>query len=175
MSIQGVNEFTTTFLHKLFVSQNATGNVAICGLSLYVMLGAINLGLRGSSHDQLSPFLGENFDDVFNVEDLEDFPTAERWSELDDLVSEFYHIHSSVHHSCDINRRYGKVSTYMFRLHKLKEDFSDPETAAQNLNEFIFEYVIGPRPNVFDESMIRENVLIFIDSLFISMDLEKPF
>ncbi|KII66913.1 Glia-derived nexin [Thelohanellus kitauei] len=139
------------------------------------MLGAINLGLRGSSHDQLSHFLEENIDDVFDVENLGHFPTANRWSDLGDLISEFYYKHSSVHHSCDIIDRYDNVSTYTFRLFKYKVNFSDPGTAAQNLNEFIFEYLVRPRPNVFDESMIRENVLIFIDSLFISMDWKSHF
>ncbi|KII66923.1 Protein Z-dependent protease inhibitor [Thelohanellus kitauei] len=175
MSIQEVNEFTKTFLHKLFVSQNATGNVAICGLSLYVLLGAINIGLRGSAHDQLSHFLGENFDEDFYDENWQDSRTAKRWADLGDLISEFYYKHSSVHHSCDINDRYEDVSTSMFRLFKYKVNFLDPGTAAKNLNELILKKAIGPRPNIFDESMIRENELIFIDSVMISMPWKSPF
>ncbi|KII66918.1 Serine proteinase inhibitor A3K [Thelohanellus kitauei] len=175
MSVEGVNQFTSTVLQQLLVSQNSTGNVAISGLSLMAIMGAVNLGLSGSSYDQLSTFLGEGVTEIDDTSNWKQTRTAEKMMDLDNLVTEFFDRHSSLFHSCEIKDHYEKITEVLVTLHKFVIDFSNPARAARKMNMWISEYLLGPRPSIFNESMLSDKMVVFIDSLFISIDWRNAF
>ncbi|KII73772.1 hypothetical protein RF11_14189 [Thelohanellus kitauei] len=56
-----INSFTLSAVRYFFEQANNSGNLAFSGLNNFLLLGVIDLGLRGESGLQLSNFLNENF------------------------------------------------------------------------------------------------------------------
>ncbi|KII74919.1 hypothetical protein RF11_07431 [Thelohanellus kitauei] len=102
MSVEGVNRFTASLLNQFSTYQNGTGNVAVCGVSLYIMMGAINFGLDGQSYDQLSRFLGERFEELYGSDTWIDSITTQKWTNLVQLTAQFYRMNSALFCTCAI-------------------------------------------------------------------------
>ncbi|KII63524.1 Serine proteinase inhibitor A3K [Thelohanellus kitauei] len=175
MSIEGVNRFTSIVLNHIFANQNATGNVALSGISLYVLLGAINIGLQRQSYNQLSRFLGEGFEELQDTGTWMDSHTAQKWTRLVDLASEFYMVTSALFCSCDINYHYKTVSDLLLRLHKINVNFSNPYPSDRNIYTLISMYAFGSKINEFEKSKLGEDGMIFMDAIFVSLNWQKKF
>ncbi|KII72915.1 Serine protease inhibitor A3N [Thelohanellus kitauei] len=175
MSIEGVNSFTSTLLNQLYVSQNATGNIVFNGLGLYLLLGAINFGLSGRSSAQLSLFIGENFEELHDSEIWMHSKIAKKLDNLGKiLMRQLSNSYFALFCSCDLNTLYEKVSRMLFNLDKIQVDFSNPTTSAREINAWMFQKYTSRRKS-FHESMIRDNMMIFIHIIFFHADLTTKF
>ncbi|KII66649.1 Glia-derived nexin [Thelohanellus kitauei] len=167
MSADMVNRFTSNILNELYASQNRTGNVALSGISLYLLLGAINVGLKGRSHEQLQGLLAKNFDNTFDNETWVNSDNAEKWNSLSYMAQYISSMKSVLFYSCPLNQRYQQISDLIFRLHKIKINFSNISEASPIIKKWASRNTNGWIRNIFDESTLSKDVMIFIYSLFI--------
>ncbi|KII65195.1 Antithrombin-III [Thelohanellus kitauei] len=175
MSINRVNSFTSTLLNQLYASQNKTGNIALSGISLYVLLGAIDVGLQGRSHNQLYHFLGEKFDDFYDTDNWRSSDTAKKWSHLRELYTSLSIAHTVLFYSCGIHDHYKQISDSIFTLKKIKIDFSNRITSALKMNKWMSQRTFGAIQNVFDQSTLTDNILVFINTLFFRANWRNKF
>ncbi|KII73646.1 hypothetical protein RF11_09898 [Thelohanellus kitauei] len=84
MSSEVVNTFTFKVLTRLYTLQNYTDNVGFSGSVLYVVMAAINIGLRGRSYNQLSTLLHEDFEKLYEKKTLKKSETARKWTSFSD-------------------------------------------------------------------------------------------
>ncbi|KII62345.1 Serpin B7 [Thelohanellus kitauei] len=169
MSLEGVNGLTATLLNQIFDSQNATGNIALSGIGLYLLLGTINVGLGGKSYHQLWKFWEENFEEMY-TETWRYSNTGQKWLYLQKLSRELSMQASALFYSSDLHYLYDQISEYLFNLHKVKIDFTNPSESDAILNEFVTHWTYGEIEHVFEGSMQSVNKMVFIHTLFYRAD-----
>ncbi|KII65194.1 Alpha-1-antitrypsin-like protein CM55-MM [Thelohanellus kitauei] len=170
MSAEGVNIFTSIFLNQIFAFQNGTGNIVLSGIGLYALMGAINIGLRGAGYGQVSEFLDENFKDLFDKAIWKNSQTARKWINLLTNVEKPLISTSALFYSCYLYDDYQKMTNVIFKLHQVPVNFSNPTESAGKINKWIYQKTYRAIENVFDESMLSENIVIFIHTLFFRAD-----
>ncbi|KII67479.1 Serpin I2 [Thelohanellus kitauei] len=172
MLVTGVNDFSSRILNQLYASQNSTGNIAFSGISLYLLIGAINFGHQRASYNQLSQFLGEDFEE-FNSQ--ESTYAGISWTYLNRLPHQISISTSALFYSCDMLYRYKHVSNLLFTLQKIKVDFSNRVQSLNKINEWIYDNTDGSIVNMFGDSTWSDNTLIFISTLFYRVDWRVNF
>ncbi|KII68952.1 Serpin B7 [Thelohanellus kitauei] len=174
MSAEAVNRFTFNILNHLYVSQNASGNIAFGGISLYVLMGIINFGLKGPSCDQLSQFIGEKCEEKFTGT-WTISNTAKRWRHLRDLAEELRMENSALFCSYDVNYQFELIADLIFSLHIKKLDFSNPTKSVHEMNSWIYYETYGMIKNIFNESTLTENMIMLFDVVFFHADWRTKF
>ncbi|KII68367.1 Serpin I2 [Thelohanellus kitauei] len=176
MSAEVVNRFSSSVLQQLYVSQKGSGCVSLSGIGLYVMMGALNIGLRGRSFDQLSQFLREDFSELFVNDTWRDSTTAKKWSDLY-LASQYpSNMKSAMFYPDDINPYYEQISKSIFELGLVQINLSNSAETAQKINRWITRNIDdGMVWNMIEESILRENTLNFISTISIQTDWKNKF
>ncbi|KII72739.1 Leukocyte elastase inhibitor [Thelohanellus kitauei] len=167
--------FTSTIINQLYASQNATGNIALSGIGLYVLMGAINVALKGRSYDQLSQFLGENFEDFFDNNTDKYSNTSRKWGILRFFSIISSNVHTALFCSCNINYHYKKNSDKISDLNQIVVNFLKPGKLSRVVNEWLSRKIYGSPKIVFDESKLNENTMIFIYTMVFRPDWENNF
>ncbi|KII70508.1 Serpin B11 [Thelohanellus kitauei] len=175
MSVEGVNRFTASLLNQFSTYQNGTGNVAVCGVSLYIMMGAINFGLDGQSYDQLSRFLGERFEELYGSDTWIDSITTQKWTNLVQLTAQFYRMNSALFCTCAVYGHYQRISKIIFRLNNIYVNLSNHVETAQKINMILYRYTLGSNEYIFVESELDGYGMIFLDALSISAEWTTKF
>ncbi|KII74917.1 Alpha-2-antiplasmin [Thelohanellus kitauei] len=166
MSAEGINRFTTNILYKLYSAQDFSGNVAFSGISLYVLLGAINVGLRGRSFDQLSHLLGENFLNLYYDNNWRNSRQGRIWLHLQSSSDSPTNMNSALFFCTNISSEYEQISDFMFRLQKMKSEFTYRDGLTHRINEWIYQRTHGFILKMFDSPILYEN-MIFIHTMFV--------
>ncbi|KII66218.1 Serpin B11 [Thelohanellus kitauei] len=175
MSAQQVNSLTYSILNQLYASQNATKNVALGGISLYMMLGALNVGLSGTSYDQLSHYLGDDFEDLLDQETWRSSPTARTWIFLRTISLGLSIMKSQLVCSCYLYDHYKRVTNYVFNLHDIQVDTSNPAESADQINKWISDQTFESIGNWFDESMISPDKIVLVDTFGLNAEWLTKF
>ncbi|KII64909.1 Glia-derived nexin [Thelohanellus kitauei] len=173
MSAEGVNNFTSLILNQLYASQSAAGSVILSGISLYLFMGAIDFGLKGRSHDQLSRFLNGDFEERCSGNWRHSY-TATKWIDLKRLSEKISTSNAALFYSCHLYNHYQKISK-IFNLNRIKMDISNPVGSAYQMNEWVSKNTIQSYRNIFDESMLVPTKMIFVHSLSFRPDWKSHF
>ncbi|KII61252.1 hypothetical protein RF11_14701 [Thelohanellus kitauei] len=110
MSFEYINNFTYTVFKKLYSSQNFKGNLAFSHLSLYVILASMNVGLRVTSYNQISNFIGEDFSELDDKNFWRSTQTAKKWNKLQSLAAIISKMRSALFSSCNIDIHFRRMS-----------------------------------------------------------------
>ncbi|KII73690.1 Glia-derived nexin [Thelohanellus kitauei] len=175
MTVIGLHSFNSQILNELYSSQNYTGNMAFSGIGLYLLLSAINFGLSGRSFSQLSNILGQNYHELFDTANWRNSERAYECLDRRYLAEEISSMNSVVFFSGDIFDYYKQISGLVCSLNHIKINDSDPEESACRLNKWISQTTFGSIWNMFDHSMMSENIMIFIHTLFFRADWKTKF
>ncbi|KII65192.1 Glia-derived nexin [Thelohanellus kitauei] len=137
-------------------------------------MGAINVGLKRRSYDQLSLLLGEDFTEL-HTESGRHSATGQKWLTLRKLSEESSTMNSALFCSCNFNDNYERISEVLFHLYEMTVNVSNPQESALVMNHRISMMAHGSLLNQFDQSMLSENRMIFIHTLFFREDWETKF
>ncbi|KII72894.1 Leukocyte elastase inhibitor [Thelohanellus kitauei] len=166
MSVEAINRFTFSVLHHLYVTENSTENFLFSGLGLYVILGAINIGLRSSNYDQLPAFFENDFEESYDNENWGNTDLAKRFQELSTNEKYQYGTRSVLFCSCYLYPVYERIIKSIFELDHTKIDLSNSNEAVTEINRQIFEGIFNVTPwNVVKESIRIKNKLHFISTI----------
>ncbi|KII66362.1 Glia-derived nexin [Thelohanellus kitauei] len=172
MSVMGVNNFTSSILNQIYSFQNTTGNIAVSSIGLSVLIGVINMGLNGRSYDQISPFLWREFENIFDIECRN--ISNEEMTKIRDLCHLYSMINSTIFYSCEISNDY-EIKSNRIGLNKIKVNNSNPISASNQMNDWIYLKTRSSTLNIFNESILLENRLIFIQTAFYHIDWKTNF
>ncbi|KII68741.1 Glia-derived nexin [Thelohanellus kitauei] len=172
----GVNYFISTVFNQLYATQNATGNIAFNGLGLYVVMAAINFGLRGRSYEQLLRVIGEDFEELYDAENWADSDLAWRWADLRHIAEASSNMKAGLLCSCDIYTHYQEISKLMCRLAHLNVNVSNPTDAVGRMNRWIsLNMRYRSDTSFFDESIVGGERILMIYTLFLQIDWRTNF
>ncbi|KII63037.1 Glia-derived nexin [Thelohanellus kitauei] len=161
MSVELVNNLSVSILNQLYTSRNENENVAFTGIGLYVILGAINFGLNGRSYSQLSGFLNDTFEELYDPRILKSSTTAKNWNYLRYLAREFINVRSVLFSPCHLFQYYKKLT--------------DPKLSAREINEWVSGWVYESIGNMIDESSLDKRRVILINTLYYHADWKINF
>ncbi|KII63521.1 Neuroserpin [Thelohanellus kitauei] len=139
-------------------------------------MGAINLGLRGRSFEQIYRFLWN--DSAINYEkDNSIFAsTARIWINLEYISRYLSNMNSALFYHCHLNSHFKKISKSIFKLKHNKVDFSKPSDAVREMYKWIFLNIYKESClNIINESILSENTLVFFYTVFINEGWEFKF
>ncbi|KII66100.1 Serine proteinase inhibitor 1 [Thelohanellus kitauei] len=176
MSGEVVNRFTFDVLNQLYLSQNSTGNIAFSGKVLYLIIGAISIGLRGRSHEKLSKFLHRDVDQSIDNEDWVKSENAKWWSELrrKPMIERSSKI--SIIYPGQLSAHYERISRQIFGLDDTQIDLSNAEESADEINGWISRTVYDDnRWNVVRKSMVSENKILLISTVRFELRWKTQF
>ncbi|KII74965.1 Alpha-1-antiproteinase S [Thelohanellus kitauei] len=175
MSAEGINRFTSLVLNQLYAAYNETGNIALGGMSLYILMAAINVGLKGNSYHQLYRFLGEKIPNLFDTDNWRNSQAANQWIYRRKIVQQTSKTNWAFLSSCNIYRHYELISKNIFNLHQIKVNISYPDETAREVNEWVSRGTYGSIRNLLDESMLSNNKIFFINTLYLRADWKMNF
>ncbi|KII63115.1 Glia-derived nexin [Thelohanellus kitauei] len=132
-----VNTLTSRILTELYITQNATGNLAVSGLSLYVLMTTITLGLNGRSQEQLSRFLWNDLAIYSNMALKKSAKTFDEWLRLYTLSKKHLASKAAMFYSCYLHPHYNEILR-KFDIEKIEVDFFNHRESASTMNEWLY-------------------------------------
>ncbi|KII66365.1 Antithrombin-III [Thelohanellus kitauei] len=174
MSVERVNEITSAILNEIYSPHDSTGNIAFSALNLYVLLGAINFGLKGKCYRQLGDLLGERFEGLF-FDTWRSSKTAQKWFYLQKLSEQLSTSNSAIFHSCHLYDRYKLISTIIFDLYKIYINFENKVRSSRQMNEWIYQLTNGSTGKIFSIDMMSEYNIILFNALSFQVDWRTNF
>ncbi|KII67556.1 Serpin B11 [Thelohanellus kitauei] len=176
MSAEAVNRFTFDVFNQLYLSQNSTGNIAFSGTILYLMMGAISIGLRGRSYEKLSKFLHRDVDQFIDNEDWVKSGTAKWWSKLRSKSVIERSSKILIIYPGQLSAHYKRISRQIFQLVYTKIDLPNAEEFANEINVWIDRHVISDHIlKVVKKSMVSENKILFISAVHFQIEWKTQF
>ncbi|KII63116.1 Serpin I2 [Thelohanellus kitauei] len=136
MPITDVNKFTSLVLKNLYASQNSTGNLALGGMTLYVLMGIINLGLKRRSHVQLSQFLSNGDEEIFS-KDWKYSKYGTKWSNLLKLSERLSIVRLGLFYSCYLYDNFEKILK-TFHFHQEKFEYFNSTSSIQKMRQWMY-------------------------------------
>ncbi|KII61678.1 Serpin B11 [Thelohanellus kitauei] len=176
MSLEAVTTFTLDVFYELYASQNSTGNVGFSGTALYILMGAIHIGLRGISYDQLTGILQEEDEQLFNTETWENSETARKWTKFLECTYGAMTISQSLYHHGQLNAHYKLISGDIFRLKKTKLIRRIRLRLFEKLRGSFFKNENSVKNwGAIEESISSEDKILFISTLFFDLNWKEEF
>ncbi|KII72283.1 Serpin B9 [Thelohanellus kitauei] len=175
MSMDIVNDFSFKVLNHICQERDYQGNVAFSGVSLYNLLAVINLGLRGTTGDEVSQFLGQNFTELHEEATCRHSSVKTALKELTRMLSEVSKSHNMLFHSVEIEAHFERISKEIFKLMLEEIDFSDSLKAIRIMNEWVEEKTEGMINDLFKEPPDPLTTLVFINTLYFQAPWRHPF
>ncbi|KII66379.1 Serpin B9 [Thelohanellus kitauei] len=175
MPVNRVNNFTSLILNHLYAAQNASGNIAIRGISLYALFGAISVGLEGTSYQQLSNFLGVGFEELFDLENWRKSDSANDWFMMRYLGEKSSRMNTAVFSPYDTYNIYQSLTKLICRLDHIQFDHFEPYDSVEKMNNWTYQRSYGWIKNMFPRSILGEDRMIFFDTSFIDADFVTEF
>ncbi|KII68955.1 Serine proteinase inhibitor A3K [Thelohanellus kitauei] len=169
-----VGNFTSIILNRLFAYQHHTGNVGLSGISLYVMLGIIKFGTKGTSFEQLSNIIDDRFEDIYTENWRRSF-ASRYWNTLRHNAQTHAFMRSAIIYSCSLYYHYQEISDFLFGMEKIKVNISNSAESAREVDEWVSDNTQISFKNVIDESILSENKIIFINTFSYRSDWTKNF
>ncbi|KII71239.1 Leukocyte elastase inhibitor [Thelohanellus kitauei] len=147
----------------MHVSHNATGNIALSGISLYVILGSINIGLMGRSRHQLSQILNDDLHELHNTKAWLFSHTSTKWNSFRQIAQYRSNMKSELFYRCVLYSHYEIVSYTIFNTDHIEIDISNPATSVRKINELVSRNMPeGFIRNIIDESSRNENKIFLV-------------
>ncbi|KII61258.1 Antithrombin-III [Thelohanellus kitauei] len=175
MPFELVNNFTSHIFKALYASQNDIGNLAFSGISLYVLLASITVGLGGRSYDQVAHLLKEDFDELHSLGNWLYSDTAKKWGDMTAIARLSSGFESVIFYPCNLLDHFQRISQLIFDQNLRKIDISNPRMWASEINHWIRWRWVGSDSKIFDKSMLTNNKLIFIYVVSLIAYWKNPF
>ncbi|KII62349.1 Leukocyte elastase inhibitor [Thelohanellus kitauei] len=138
-------------------------------------MGAINVGLKGRSYDKLSNLLGQNFEELYGKDNRTIFESSYDKFDLDSLSEGSLSMKSALFCPSDIFDHYKQISRLICGLDYIKINSSNTSGSALAMNEWTSLETYGSVINLFNESMVDEHRMVFIDTFSFTSDWTKSF
>ncbi|KII73105.1 Antithrombin-III [Thelohanellus kitauei] len=175
MSASSVNEFGQNVLQQLFRSQNFTGNVAFSGVSLYVTMAILSVGLREKTAKQLADFMGNDFQKLHDEKNWKGSESADELTRLRKGIETSSTLSSVLFHGVPVHKSFEQISKDIFGLELDKIDFTDPTKAMNKMNKFVEKATKGMLKDVFKQPMEQDTLMVLINVLYFYGEWEKKF
>ncbi|KII62546.1 Serine proteinase inhibitor A3K [Thelohanellus kitauei] len=175
MSVNFINNLTFSVLHELYDSSHPIENVVFSGIGLYIILGAINFGLKENSYHQLSDFLKEDLSELYDPTLESSSITAKYWNYIRLLAQSFIQHQSTLFIPYDLFQYYIHVSALVFDLIPYQINLYNPKLAAFQINELISNFVYESVGDLVDEWAFSEDKLIVIYTFYFHKDWKTSF
>ncbi|KII63032.1 Leukocyte elastase inhibitor [Thelohanellus kitauei] len=170
MSFKSVNSFTSNIFNQLSNSEYQNQNIAFSGLNMYILLAAVNAGLKGKCYDQLSQFLEEDFDELYETFNWKNSKTASKWISLRGNAEKILTMQSSLFTPFSLFGNYPRIAPLLFDLTTININDPNSTICSTKINRWIRNRWGGSNGMTFGESDIRKNRLIFISTFEFQAD-----
>ncbi|KII63034.1 Alpha-1-antiproteinase F [Thelohanellus kitauei] len=138
-------------------------------------MGAINLGLQGRSNEQLSHFLNEDLDELYNIIDIKHSRTARKFINLRFRAQEVSNSNAGFFSSCYIYKNYSRIARIVFDHFEFQFNISDPKKSTRSMNEWVSGWVHEPVRDMLQDSIPSDNRLVFIYTFNFHLDWIMSF
>ncbi|KII61677.1 Serpin B11 [Thelohanellus kitauei] len=176
MSFEAVTTFTLDVFYELYALQNSTGNIGFSGTALYFLMGAISIGLRGISYDQLTGILQQEDEELSKYETWENSETARKWTKfLEDMYIAMT-VSQSLYYHGQLNDHYTIISGDIFRLNKKPIDASNKAEILRKIKGWYFKNEKSMKIwHVVEESINSDDKILFMSEISFDLNWKEEF
>ncbi|KII72284.1 Protein Z-dependent protease inhibitor [Thelohanellus kitauei] len=161
-----INHFGFRVMNDLFEAQHHTGNLAFSGVTLYILMAILSVGLRNQTLNQLTDFLGQDFQELLDPDNWPNSLTTAQLTELRRRTQSISIWTSIMFHSGDIEKTFKNISELILDMDFNKIDFSVPPEANRRMNEVVERRTGWMMKNVFDQPINMDVSSVLINTLY---------
>ncbi|KII62425.1 Glia-derived nexin [Thelohanellus kitauei] len=164
MSIEVVNDFILALAKKIFWIASFRGNMSFNGLTAYLLLAIISIGVDNNAKDQLIEILKQNFDVLSNISLWHDSHIAELFLVLrDELLTEFT-VYNLVFHGCKVRKNFKDMAKETLNIRFDRINSTKFKRATSILNHRVQQYVENLHQDIFvGRWNFKQPLLVFVN------------
>ncbi|KII65606.1 hypothetical protein RF11_10726 [Thelohanellus kitauei] len=152
-----------------------TGNIAVSGLGLYVILGAVSIGIDERCLGRLSHFLEQDVEELYDIRNWRRSRTAKKWIYLRSAIQEISKMISIYISSYYPEKHYERILRSIFNIIPTNVNMSNSSNVARVIKNWLSSNMYESVGNIIDESLLDENSALLIYTLYYRPDWVANF